>query len=72
MVVIHKKLVSLKYIVGGAVGILLVGLLMPIGLDSMESYIPTDPTLAIIWPLTAVFAVLGIGLKFLFDALGGD
>jgi hypothetical protein len=67
--VISKKMVSVKFIVGGAIGLLLLGLLGPIGLDAMESYVPTDPTLAIIWPLTAVFFVLSIGLKYLFDAL---
>ena len=62
-------MVSMKYIVGGAVGILLLGVLGPIGLDAMESYVPTDPTLAIIWPLTAVFFVLGVGLKYIFEAI---
>jgi hypothetical protein len=62
-------LVSVKFIVASAIGLLLFGLLAPLGLDSMESYVPTDPTLAIIWPLTAVFMVLGVGLKYLFEAL---
>jgi len=62
-------LVSVKFIVAGAIGLLLFGLLGPLGLDAMESYVPTDPTLAIIWPLTAVFMVLGVGLKYLFEAL---
>lgn len=59
----------MKYIVGGAVGILLLGVLGPIGLEAIEAYEPTDPTLAIIWPLTAVFFALGVGLKFIFEAI---
>jgi hypothetical protein len=62
-------MVSLKYIVAGAVGVLLLGLLAPIGLTAMESYIPTNATNAIIWPLVATFFLLGVGLKFLFEAL---
>jgi hypothetical protein len=62
-------MVNLKYIVGGAIGILLIGLLAPIGLAAMESYVPTDATNAIIWPLVATFFLLGVGLKFLFEAL---
>lgn len=62
-------MVSLKYVVAGAISILLIGLLAPIGLTAMESYVPTDATNAIIWPLVATFFLLGVGLKFLFEAL---
>lgn len=62
-------MVSLKYVVAGAIGILLLGLLSPIGLRAMESYTPTDPTNAIIWPLVATFFLLGVGLKFLGEAV---
>jgi len=62
-------MVSLKFIIGGAIGILLFGILAPIGLEAMESYIPTDPTLAIIWPLTAVFFVLSVGIAYLWEAM---
>jgi fumarate reductase subunit D len=65
------KLVSLTTIIVGAVGILLLGILAPIGLKAMESYTPSDATQAIIWPLIGTFFMLGIGLAFILQALKG-
>ena len=48
-----------------AVGILLLGILLPNGLTAWEGYVPTDPTLLIVWPIVAVIIVISIGLKFL-------
>lgn len=56
-----------EYIIGIGVGILLLGIFLPIGLEKWESYVPTDPTLAIIWPIGAVLIVLGVVLKFYKD-----
>ena len=63
------NLPSVKFIIGGAIGILLFGLLAPLGLAAMETYIPTDPTMVIIWPLVAVFFVLSVGLAYIWEAM---
>ena len=55
-------------IIGMAVGLLLVGILYPIGLASIEDYVPTDPTLLIVWPLVGVFAVLGVAIFYIKSA----
>jgi hypothetical protein len=60
---------SVKFIIGGAIGILLFGLLAPLGLAAMETYVPTDPTMVIIWPLVAVFFVLSVGLAYIWEAM---
>jgi hypothetical protein len=54
-----------------AIGLLLVGVLFPIGLASLESYSPTDSTLIVVWPLIGVFAVLAVAIKFIYDAVTG-
>ena len=36
----------------------------------METYIPTDPTMVIVWPLVAVFFVIGVGLSYIWEAMG--
>lgn len=56
---------SLNSIIMMAVGLLLVGLLYPIGLEAIESYTPTDATLLIVWPLLGVFAVLAIAITYI-------
>lgn len=48
-----------------AVGILLLGVLVPVGLTAWEDYVPTDPTLLVVWPIAAVIIVIAIALKFL-------
>jgi hypothetical protein len=60
---------SIRFIIGGAIGILLFGLLAPLGLAAMEDYVPTDPTMVIIWPLVAVFFVLAVGLSYIWEAI---
>jgi fumarate reductase subunit D len=54
-------------IVGLAVGVLMLGILLPIGLSAWEDFTPTDATLVIIWPIGAVLIVLGIVLGFYRD-----
>ena len=46
-----------------AVGVLLLGVLLPVGLSAWETYTPTNATLLVIWPIGAVLIVLGIALK---------
>lgn len=60
---------DLKFIISGAIGILLFGLLAPLGLASMESYVPTDATMVIVWPLVSVFFVLSVGLAYIWSAM---
>jgi fumarate reductase subunit D len=61
----------MKFIVAGAVGILLFGVLAPIGLTAMESYTPSDPTQAIIWPLVGTFFMLSVGVAYIYSAMKG-
>lgn len=56
---------SLNNIITMAIGLLLVGLLFPIGIAAIESYSPTDVTLIIVWPLLAVFAVLAVAITYI-------
>lgn len=48
-----------------AIGILMLGVLVPVGLAQWESYTPTDSILVIIWPIGAVIIVIGIVMRFL-------
>lgn len=59
-----RRAMSTDVIVGLAIGVLLLGVLLPVGLKAWESYTPTDPTLLVIWPIGAVLIVLGIVMQF--------
>jgi hypothetical protein len=59
---------SIGNIVAMAIGLLLVGLLFPLALDSIESYTPTDATLLVVWPLLGVFAVLAVAITYIKSA----
>ena len=48
-----------------AVGVLMLGVLLPVVLAEWESYSPTDSTLAVIWPIGAVIIVIGAVMQFL-------
>lgn len=61
------RAMSTEQIVGLAIGVLLLGVLLPVGLAQWESYTPTNPILLVIWPIGAVLIVLGIVLKFYRD-----
>jgi len=54
-----------KEVANKAVGFLLFAILGAVGLTALEDYIPTDPTLIIVWPISGVLYVLGAGLSFL-------
>jgi len=56
--------ISVIALVGVAVGVMMLGILLPIGLSAWEAYTPTDATLVVIWPIGAVLIVLGIVLGF--------
>ena len=62
-----RKAISGPEAAGLAVAVLIAGILLPVGLEAWLSYVPTDPTLALIWPLGAVLVVLGIVMKFYND-----
>jgi len=62
-----RKALSPAGIVGLAVGVLMLGILLPIGLSAWEDYTPTGATLLTIWPIGAVLIVLGIVLAFYRD-----
>jgi hypothetical protein len=58
------RAMTTETIIGLAIGVLLLGILLPVGLEAWETYVPTDPTLLIVWPIGAVLIVLGIVMKF--------
>jgi len=59
-----KPLISVAGLIGTAVGVMMLGILLPIGLSAWENYTPTGATLLVIWPIGAVLIVLGIVLAF--------
>ncbi len=56
---------TLKSLIMMGVGIVVVGLLYPIGLESLESYTPSDANTAIVWGLLGVFAVLSVAITYI-------
>lgn len=46
-------------------GMVLLGALAETAFGGLEAYVPTDPTLVLIWPLIAVFAALGFAYMFI-------
>lgn len=60
----NRKGLSVASTVGLAVGVMMLGILLPIGLSAWEAYTPTNATLVIIWPIGAVLIVLAIVLGF--------
>lgn len=60
--------ISLSNIITMAVGLLLLGLLWPVAIEQLESYTPTNATLATIWPFIAIFAVLAVGISYIKSA----
>ena len=48
-----------------SVGFLMFAVLGAVALGQLESYTPTDPILAIIWPLAGVLFVVGVALSYL-------
>lgn len=59
-----RKGISVNSLITVSIGVLMLGILLPIGLSAWEAYTPTDATLAIIWPIGAVLIVLGIVVSF--------
>ena len=64
----NKKGISVTSMIGLAVGVMMLGILLPIGLSAWEAYTPTNATLVVIWPIGAVLIVLGIVLGFFTSA----
>lgn len=60
-----KNLVGTEEIKAIAIGILLAGVLVPIGMGQWLSYTPVNATVAAIWITGAVLAVVGLAIKFL-------
>ncbi len=56
--------IAVSAIISMAIGVLMLGILLPIGLSAWEDYTPTGATLVTIWPIGAVLIVLGIVLGF--------
>jgi hypothetical protein len=61
----------LKTIVEICVGLVLLGSLAATAFGALEDYTPTDPTVAAVWVLIPIFAIIGIGYLFLKPFLGG-
>lgn len=62
---IRRAVITAETVIAMAVGLLLVGILYPIGLAAIEDYVPTDPTVLIVWPLVGVFAVLAVAIYYI-------
>ncbi len=52
-------------IIGVAVAILMAGLLLPIGLAQWLTYTPSNGTIATIYIVGAILAVLGLAMRFM-------
>lgn len=61
---LDRRGISVASTIGLAVGVMMLGILLPIGLSAWEAYTPTNATLLVIWPIGAVLIVLGIVLGF--------
>ena len=62
--------ISTTALVSLAIGVLMLGILLPIGLSAWEAYTPTGATLLVVWPIGAVLIVLGIVINFYKDQSG--
>lgn len=62
-----KRAIAVATVIGLAVGVMMLGILLPIGLSAWEDYTPTNATLLTIWPIGAVLIVLAIVLGFFKD-----
>lgn len=64
------KIVSNQYglstnsFIQSAISVLMIGILLPVGLEAWESFSPTGATLGTIWDIAPVLIVLGIVLDF--------
>jgi|GEM_PF-5806713 len=63
-------MVQVKEVVGIAVSLLIAALLFPLALTAIQTYVPTDPTTLIVWPLIGIFAVIGLAIRYIPG--GGD
>jgi len=55
----------LNTVISTSVALIVLGSLAATAFGALEDYTPSDPTVLAIWPLIAVFAILGIGIAFL-------
>ena len=62
-----RRGIAVEGLIALAVGVMMLGILLPIGLSAWEDYTPTDATLVIIWPIGAVLIVLAVVLNFFKD-----
>ncbi len=62
-----QKGVAVSALIALAVGVMMLGILLPIGLSAWEDYTPTNATLVTVWPIGAVLIVLAIVLGFFRD-----
>ena len=63
-----QRAIGVASLIAVAVGVMMLGILLPIGLSAWEDYTPTNATLITIWPIGAVLIVLAIVLGFFKDA----
>ena len=48
-----------------SIGFLLFAVLGATALQQLETYTPTDPILAVIWPIAGVLFIIGVALSYL-------
>jgi fumarate reductase subunit D len=63
----NSRAIGVASLIAVAVGVMMLGILLPIGLSAWEDYTPTNATLVTIWPIGAVLIVLAIVLGFFKD-----
>jgi hypothetical protein len=64
----NNKGLAVASLIALSIGVMMLGILLPIGLSAWEAYTPTNAILILIWPIGAVLVVLGVVLGFFRDA----
>jgi hypothetical protein len=57
-------LISGRYVILAGIAFLLYTVFAPIGLSNQQSFVPTDPTQALMWTISGSLFIIGMALEF--------